>query len=179
MVSLRHVHCSYPTERRSTHGRSWPSDLFAGGSMPQPVAESSYWVEPSTHMVYPMSYQAYRRTREAQEKPPPRHCTLGAAIDRHVWRQWQRPAVSEVDVILAFRQGAPPRVQRLVGEVLRAIRRGRPAREAIRQVARRFGLRHTRARAFITAGITFETRARQDSATLLEATSRFSTDSPR
>jgi hypothetical protein len=172
MVSLRHVHCSYRTERRSTHGRPWPSDLFAGGSMPQPVAESSYWVEPSTHMVYPMSYQAYRRTREAQEKPPPRHCTLGAEIDRHVWRQWQRPAVSEVDVILAFRQGAPPRVQRLVGEVLRAIRRGRPAGEAIRRAARRFGLRQTCARAFITAGITVERRPREDTMPLAKAGSR-------
>jgi len=141
--------------------------------------ESEYWVEPSTHMAYPTSFSAYRRAREAQEKPLPRHCALGRHSDRCAWRDWQGPAASDVDVVIAFRQGAPPRVQRLVGEVLRAIRRGRPAREAIRQVARRFGLRHTRARAFITAGITFETRARQDSATLLEAISRFSTDSPR
>jgi hypothetical protein len=46
-----------------------------------------------------------------------------------------------------------------VGEVLRAIRRGKPAGDAIRYVARRFGLRHTRARALITAGIDFEVRS--------------------
>ena len=47
-----------------------------------------------------------------------------------------------------------------MSEVLRAIRRGRPAPDAIRQVARRFGLRHAHARAFITAGIGFEIRSR-------------------
>ena len=138
--------------------------------------ESEYWVEPRTLRTYPTSYQAYRRAREAQEKPPPRHCTLGAETDRHVWRHWQRPAVSEVDVVLSFHQGAPPRIQRLVSEVLRAIRRGHPAGEAIRQVARRFGLRHARARAFIKAGITFEMRMRHDSVTPLEAASPSSID---
>jgi hypothetical protein len=53
-------------------------------------------------------------------------------------------------------------VQRIVAEVLRAIRRGRPADDAIRRVARRFGLRQANARAFITAGINYELRARQD-----------------
>lgn len=144
--------------------------------MISPVAGSDYWIEPSTQMAYPTSYRAYRRAREAQEKPPPRHCTLGAEIDRYVWRHWQGPAISDVDVILAFRQGAPPRVQRLVGEVLRAIRRGRPAGEAIRHAARRFGLRHARARKFITEGITFEMRERSDAVAFLEAGSRSSTD---
>lgn len=54
------------------------------------------------------------------------------------------------------------RVQRIVGEVFRAIRRGRSAGDAIRHVAQRFGLRHTRARAFITAGLRFEMRSRHD-----------------
>jgi len=49
-----------------------------------------------------------------------------------------------------------------VGEVLRAIRRGRPAADAIHHVARRFGLRHANARAFISAGLRFEMLPRHD-----------------
>lgn len=128
--------------------------------MDSPTAD--YWVEPGTRVVYPTSYCAYRRTREAEEKPPPRHCGFGPEIDRYIWRRWRGPVAAEVDVVLSFRPGASPRVQRMVGEVLRAIRRGRPAGEAIRHVARRFGLRHAHARAFITAGIAFEMRSRYD-----------------
>jgi hypothetical protein len=120
------------------------------------------WIDPGTHHEYPVSYLAYRRTREAQERTPARHCGLGPYVDRHLSRRWRERPASEIDVVLTFRPGSPPRVQRLVAEVLRAIRRGRPADEAIRCVARRFGLRHTRARAFITAGIDYELRARQD-----------------
>ena len=116
------------------------------------------WVEPGTSMPYPVAYGAYRRAREAQEKTPPRHCGLGAEVDRHVWRRWRMPAASDVDVVLTFRPGASPRVQRIVSEILRSIRRGRPAGDAIRCVARRFGLRQSRARAFITDAIAFETR---------------------
>jgi hypothetical protein len=63
-------------------------------------------------------------------------------------------------VLLTVRQDAPPRIRRIVAEILRAIRRGQPAGDAIRHVARRFGLRHTRAREFITACIGFEIRPR-------------------
>jgi len=138
-------------------------ELSMGGvavSEPRPQAES--WVEPGTHNEYPTSYLAYRRTREAQEKTPARHCGLGPHVDRYLARRWRGRAASDVDVVLTFRPGAPPRVQRMVVEVLRAIRRGRPAGDAIRHVARRFGLRHAHARAFITAGIDFELRARHD-----------------
>jgi len=117
------------------------------------------WVEPGTSMPYPVAYGAYRRAREAQEKTPPRHCGLGPEVDRHVWRCWSMPAASDVDVVLTFRPGASPRVQRIVSEVLRSIRRGRPARDAIRCVARRFGLRQSHARAFIIDALGFETRA--------------------
>ncbi len=139
-----------------------------------PSCDVEYWVEPSTLLAYPTSYCAYRRTREAQEKSPPRHCGLGPEIDRYVWRHWRRPAASDVDVVLTFQPGASPRVQRIVGEVLRAIRRGRPAGEAIRHVARRFGLRHAHARAFITAAIAFEMQARHDPMTPLGAGPRSS-----
>jgi hypothetical protein len=124
--------------------------------------EGTYWVEPGTRHAYPMSYRAYRRAREAQEKMPARHRGLGPEIDRHVWRCWRRAAPPDVDVVLTFQPDVPPRVQRIVAEVLRAIRRGKAAPEAIRHVARRFGLRHARARAFITAGIGFEVRTRDD-----------------
>jgi hypothetical protein len=124
--------------------------------------DTEHWVEPGTHRTYPLSYWAYRRTREAQEKSPPRHCTLGPEVDRYVWHRWRGPAASELDVVLTFRPGVSPRIQRIVGEVLRAIRRGQPAREAIRRVARRFGLRHAHARAFITDAIAYEMRARVD-----------------
>jgi hypothetical protein len=107
---------------------------------------------------YPVAYGAYRRAREAQERTPARHCGLGPEVDRHVWRRWRMPAVSRVDVVLTFRPGASPRVQRIVSEVLRSIRRGRPAGDAIRRVARRFGLRQSHARAFITGAIGYETR---------------------
>jgi hypothetical protein len=121
------------------------------------------WIEPGTRLAYPLSYGAYRRTREAQEKRPPRHRALHPEIDRYVWRSWRWPVVSDVDVVLTFREGVSPRVQRLVGAVLRDIGRGSPATAAIRQVSRRFGLRQGQARAFIAAGIGFELRARDNS----------------
>jgi hypothetical protein len=118
------------------------------------------WVEPGTLDEYPIPYFAYRRAREAQEKPPPRHRSLGPDLDHYLSRRWRREPPCDGEVVLTFRPGAPPRVRRIVTEVLRGIRRGRPAREAIRRVARRFGLRHAHARAFITGWIGFEIRPR-------------------
>jgi hypothetical protein len=119
------------------------------------------WVEPGTHDEYPTSYLAYRRAREAQEKTPPRHRGLGPDVDRYLSRGWRNDPVPDVDIILTFRPGAPPRLRRIVAEILRAIRHGHPAGAAIRHVARRFGLRHARACALITAGIDFEVRSRE------------------
>jgi hypothetical protein len=107
-----------------------------------------------------MSYPAYRRAREAQEKTPPRHRGLGPEVDRYLARGWRESSEPDVDIVLTFRPGAPPRLRRIVGEVLRAIRRGQPARDAIRHVAWQFGLRHARACALITAGIDYEVRSR-------------------
>jgi len=131
-------------------------------TVPSTGHDTEHWVEPGTNRTYPLSYWAYRRTREAQEKSPARHCTLGPEVDRYVWRRWRGPAASELHVVLTFRPGASPRIQRIVGEVLRAIRRGQPAGDAIRRVARRFGLRNAHARAFITDAIAYEVRARVD-----------------
>ena len=127
---------------------------------PSPNAEQ--WIEPRTHLAYPLSFSAYRRTREAQEKCPPRHRGLGPEIDRYVWRRWQRAPAETVDVVLTFRPGTSPRIQRIVGEVLRAIRHGQPAADAIHHVARRFGLRQANARSFISAGLCFDRLPRHD-----------------
>ena len=123
----------------------------------RPVA---FWVEPGTHQEYPIPYLAYRRAREAQEKRPARHRSFGPEVDRYLSRRWRDSPVPDADVVLTFRPGTPPRLRRIVAEVIRAIRRGRPARDAIRHVARRFGLRHARAYALITAGIDFEVLSR-------------------
>ncbi len=130
--------------------------------MMRPSPNGDQWIEPRTHLAYPLSFTAYRRTREAQEKSPPRHRGLGPEIDRYVWRRWQRSAAETVDVVLTFRPGTSPRVQRIVSEVLRAIRRGQPAADAIHHVARRFGLRQANARGFISAGLRFEMLPRND-----------------
>jgi hypothetical protein len=115
------------------------------------------WIEPGTDDVYPIAYHAYRRKRESQDKRPARHRQLGPDIEHLVWRRWLA-TVSDVDIVLAVRPGAPPRIQRMVAEVLSGIRRGRSASQAIRDVARRFSLRHGRARAFISTNITLERR---------------------
>jgi hypothetical protein len=107
-----------------------------------------------------MSFAAYRRAREAQEKTPPRHRGLGPEVDRYLARGWRDGVAPDVDVVLMFRPDAPLRLRRLVAAILRAIRRGAPAGDAIRRAARRFGLRHARARALLTAGIDFEVRSR-------------------
>ena len=129
----------------------------------------SCWIEPETGQTYPTSFGEYRRTREAQEKPPARHRGLGSEIDRRAWQHWRQQWGPEADVVLTFRAGASPRVQRLVSEVLRSIRRGQPAGEAIRQVARRFGLRSGQAHAFISAAIGFEVRAQHEQSPSLKS----------
>ena len=119
------------------------------------TAGAACWIEPGTRDVYPVAYGAYRRKREAQEKRPPRHRQLGPDIDHLVWRRCLT-SVSDVDIVLAIRPGTPPRIQRMVSEVLARIRRGRSASQAIRDVARRFSLRHGRALAFIAANVMLE-----------------------
>lgn len=128
----------------------------------RPPAGSAYWVDPGTDQVYPLSYRAYRQTREAEEKTPPRHRTLGPDVDHYVWRRGLCPGTPEAEVSLTVRPDAPLRIRRMVAEVLRSIRRGQPAGDAIRHVSRRFGLAQTRARAFIIASIDFEVRPQQD-----------------
>ena len=114
------------------------------------------WTEPGTDQSYPTAFPDYRRAREAQERPPARHRRLGPDVEHYLWCRESRGG--EIDIELSIRRDAPPRVRRIIGEVLGAIRRGRPADDAIREVARRFGLRQGRARAFITTAIAFEIR---------------------
>src|SRR5262245_5709865 len=120
------------------------------------------WIEPETQQTYPTAYLAYRRRREAQERPPARHQRLGFEVDRYAWRWWQARTPASTDVRLMFRDGTSPRIQRMVAEILRGIRRGQAANEAIRRVSRRFGLRQTRTRAFISACLRFEVHPRED-----------------
>ena len=68
-----------------------------------------------------------------------------------MWNRWRVPPTPEVEVLLTVRPDAPPRVRRMAAEILRAIRRGRPADEAIRHVSKRFGLRQARAQACLAA----------------------------
>lgn len=126
------------------------------------LARSACWVDPGTDQVYPLSYRAYRQAREAEEKMPSRHRTLGPDVDYDVWRRGLSLWASGAEVFLIVRPNAPLRIRRMVAEVLRSIRRGQPAAEAIRHVSRRFGLAQTRARAFITASIDFEVQPHPD-----------------
>lgn len=116
------------------------------------------WAEPGTRLSYPLSYEAYRRTREAEEKTLPRHTTLDRAADRHVWNRWRAAPAPEVEVLLTMRADSPPRIRRMVAEVIRAIRRGRPAANAIGRVSRRFGLRQAHTRAYLAACLGFQVR---------------------
>jgi hypothetical protein len=120
------------------------------------TADGDHWIEPDTGDVYPVAFLAYRDKRETQESWPPRHRRLAPDVDHLVWQRTS-PA-PDVEVVLTVRPGTSPRVQRLVSETLSAIRRGRSASEAIRSVARRFGLRNGRALDVITAGVSFERR---------------------
>jgi hypothetical protein len=127
-----------------------------------PKDGTACWVEPGTPHTYPLSYEAYRRTREAEERPLPRHQTLGATVDRHVWDRWRLEPTPEVEVRLTLRADAPPRIRRMTAEILRGIRRGRPADEAIRHVSRRFGLRQARVHACLEACLGVQLRPVHD-----------------
>jgi hypothetical protein len=137
-------------------------DVVEAAGATRRCSESAYWVDPATDQIYPLSFYAYRRTREAEEKAPARHRTLGPDVDHYLWQRGLRPTTPEMEVSLTVRPEAPLRVRRMVAEVLRSIRRGRPAGDAIRRVSQRFGLAQTRVRAFLTASIDFEVRPRTD-----------------
>jgi hypothetical protein len=116
-----------------------------------PKDGTACWAEPGTPHTYPLAFEAYRRAREAEERPLPRHQCIGAAVDHQVWDRWRVPPKPEVEVVLTMRPDAPPRVRRMAAEILRAIRRGLPANDAIRRVSRRFGLQQSRAQACLAA----------------------------
>jgi hypothetical protein len=132
-------------------------------ALPPPLTDGGYWIDPGTAQTYPVSFQAYRRTREAEERSPARHRTLGPDVDHYVWRR-RHAARDPVDVLLVVRADAPYRIQRIVAEILRAIRRGEPAAEAIRLVGRRFGLRHARVRGFLAGCLGFKLQRRPEKA---------------
>jgi hypothetical protein len=147
---------------REPDGMLAPPSTLASSHAPD-SPDITYWIEPGTGHMYPLSYGAYRRAREAEEKRLPRHQTLGPMVDYHVWQRERGQSAHDVDVMLRIRADVPPRIRRMISEVLLAIRRGHPAPDAIRQAARRFGLRHERTRSFIAAAVNFEMRSRHES----------------
>jgi hypothetical protein len=124
------------------------ADAMRGGTI---------WIDPGTAHIYPVSFRAYRRAREAEEKPLARHRALGPDIDHYVWRRDQALA-PDSEVCLVLKPSTSPRIRRIISEILGAIGRGDPAAKAIRLVARRFDLRPMRARALIMACLGFEVR---------------------
>jgi len=116
------------------------------------------WTEPGTAQAYPFAYEAYRRLRETEEKPLPRHQFLGCQVDRHVWRVWRVRPSSRVDVLLTLRHGASPRIRRIVAAILASIKRGHSPDEAIRLTAKRFGLPSARVRTCLAAHVNFDLR---------------------
>jgi hypothetical protein len=138
------------TPSRSRHSTDRPAPL--------------YWVEPGTLQKYPTAFRAYRRLREAQEKPPARHRALAPDVEHELWRRRGSTSSPDPDMHLAVRPDTPPRIRRIVSEILRAIRRGQSAGVAISSVSRRFGLPRTRTLACMTAWLTLELGPPQDAA---------------
>jgi hypothetical protein len=136
-----------PTSWQVPHGRDLRPD---------------HWVEPRTGTAYPVRYEAYRRMREAQERPLPGHRKLGPDVDRYVWQRWGHSPSPDVEILLTLRTDTPTRIRRLVADILRAIRHGRPAPDAIREVSRQFGLRPARTRACLAACLGFAALPRGD-----------------
>ena len=125
------------------------------------------WLQPGTGHIYPLEFEAYRRRREAEERPLRGHRGLGPDVDRYVWQRWGHRDAQDVEIVLTVRADASPRIRRLVAEVLRRMRRGRSAGDAIRQVSRRFSLRQTQIRTWLAGSLGFTTRSRGDAITRL------------
>src|SRR4029453_2755402 len=81
---------------RVPDGLHGPNGSPVEGASHREQAAPAHWAEPGTPHCYPLPYGAYRRTREAQEKPPARHRSLGPDIDHYLWRH--RQLVDDVDV---------------------------------------------------------------------------------
>lgn len=115
------------------------------------VVEPGEWVEPTTRNAYPLAFEAYRQKREREERWPSRHERLGHQVERHQWQQWTTGP--QIAVTLAMRPTAPPRIQRVIREILRAIRNGRSANQAIHQASQRLRVKSFRVRSWIAAHI--------------------------
>ena len=122
----------------------------------------SHWVDPGTDCMYPLAYGAYRRAREAEERSPARHRRFGPEIDKYLWQHARSLSATDIEVLFTVRRDTPPRIRRIIAEVLRAIRQGESAPDAIGHISRRFRLRRMRARALIASCIGFEIQSTQD-----------------
>ncbi len=127
----------------------------------RPIPELSVtWQEPRTRASYPIAFEPYRKMREREERWLPRHVRLGHQVDHRQWEQWTSRGVSEV--VLEIRAGAPPRIQRMIGRVLRSIRYGRSAERAISTVSRQLRVTPSCVRAWIAAHIQYRRRMADD-----------------
>jgi hypothetical protein len=124
--------------------------------------DRGFWIEPCTGKSYPLAFEAYRRQRETEERPHRAHRTMGPDVDEYVWRRWGNERSNDVEVEMTLRPNTPPRIRRLIGEVLRGIRRGATAAFVIQQVSTRFKLRQARMRACLAACLGITKRARGD-----------------
>ena len=111
------------------------------------------WQEPQTRAAYPVAFELYRKMREREERWPPRHVRLGHQVDHRQWEQWTSRGESEV--VLEVRAGAPPRIQRMIGRVLRSIRYGKSAERAISTVSRQLRVTPSCVRAWIAAHVQY------------------------
>jgi len=139
-----------------------PGNTAAASSRSGEHQHPGYWIEPHTHHTYPLAFEAYRKQREAEERPRPRHRGLGPDVDGYVWRRWGNTRSPDVEIHLTLRADTSHRIRRLVAEILRSIQRGRSAKDAIQRASRRFGLRKTQTRACLAASVGFTPSPRGD-----------------
>lgn len=155
--------------QRELHTPTFFSPRFAAAASRNPGGHQhpGYWVEPRTRHTYPLAFEAYRRRREAEERPPSGHRGLGPDVDGYVWRRWGNTCSADVEIHLTLRAGTSPRIRRLVAEILRVIQHGHSANDAIQRVSRRFGLRQTQTRSCLAASLGFTTYPRGDAISCL------------
>ena len=118
------------------------------------------WQEPETRASYPLAFEPYRKMREREERWPPRHERLGHQVDHWQWEQWASRGQNEV--VFEVRAGAPPRIQRMIGRVLRSIRYGKSAERAISSASRQLRVTPSCVRAWIAGHVHYRWRMAED-----------------
>jgi hypothetical protein len=122
--------------------------------LPASLRLGARWREPETRHVYPFAFESYRQMREREERWPPRHERLGYQVEHRQWEQWT--SRGGLEDVFEVRPEAPPRIQRLIGGVLRSIGSGTPADRAISHASRQLRVTPSRVRAWIAAHIRYQ-----------------------